>query len=193
MKKILVIKAHPRTDSFCNALTDEYIKGAKKGNHDIKILKLKDLDLEKFIKHKHLEYPNLSEDLLKSQDLISWSEHLVFSYPTWWATPPALLKVFLETIFQPDFAYKYKESKGFAPKWDKLLKGKSSRLIVTMDGPPWYYKIFAGDPGFKMMKDVLKFCGIKPIKKNYFGSVKLSSEKKRKSWLKKAYEIGSHE
>ncbi len=193
MKKILIIKAHPKENSFCNALADKYIEGVSKSDNEIKNLVLIDLPLEKFIKYDHKENPGLSSDLLEAQKLITWADHLVFVYPTWWATPPALLKVFLETVFHAGFAYKYQKSKGFIPKWDKLLPNKSARLIVTMDSPPWYYKRFVGDPGFKMIKAMMNFCGIKPVYKNYFGSVKMSSEKQRKDWLENIYKIGFNE
>ena len=50
MKKILIIKAHPKENSFCNAIANDYIKGAKEAGNEIKILYLKELNLEKFIK-----------------------------------------------------------------------------------------------------------------------------------------------
>jgi len=190
MKKILLINAHPNKNSFCNALADKYIEGIEKADNEVKILNLQDLGLEKFIKYKHEENPELPPDLLKAQTMITWADHLVFVYPNWWATPPALLKIFFEMVFTSGFAYKYKKSTGFAPKWDRLLPNKSARVIVTMDSPPWYYKWFVGNPGFKMMKDIMNFCGIKPVYENYFGSVKMSSERQRKAWLEKIYKIG---
>jgi NAD(P)H dehydrogenase (quinone) len=193
MKKILVIKAHPRENSFCNVLAEKYIEGAKQAGNEIKIINLKELNLESFIKYTHEDRPNLPKDLLKSQKLITWANYLVFVYPTWWASPPSLLKVFFEMTFHSGYAFKYQKSTGFAPKWDKLLPNKSARIIVTMDSPPWYYKWVVGDPGFKMMKDIMNFCGIKPVYKNYFGSVKMSSEKQRKKWLGKIYDIGLNE
>jgi putative NADPH-quinone reductase len=193
MLKILIIKAHPNQNSFCNALGKKYLEGAKKRGHQVKTLDLVELNLEKFIKFTHQDSYNLSKDLLKSQELITWANHLVFIYPTWWAGPPSLLKVFFEMVFHSGFAFKYKKSKGFVPKWDKLLFNKSARIIVTMDSPPFYYKYIAGDPGYKTLKDILNFCGINPVYKNYFGSVKMSSENKRKKWLEKVYNIGLNE
>ena len=190
MKKILIIKSHPKEKSFCNALAEQYIEGKQKSGKEIKVLDLRKLNLENFIKYEHKENPKLTPDLLNAQKLVAWSDHLVFVYPIWWATPPALLKVFFEIIFEPGFAYQYKKSTGIAPKWDKLLLNKSARVITTMDSPPWYYKWFGGDPAFKMMKDILNFCGIKPVYKNYFGSVKSSSEKQKKEWLLEIYKIG---
>lgn len=192
-KKILVIKAHPKENSYCNDLGEKYVTGAKKAGHEIKVLNLTELNLEKFIKCTHEDKPKLPKDLLKSQELITWANHLVFVYPTWWASPPSLLKVFFETVFHSGFAFKYKESKGFIPKWDKLLPNKSARIMVTMDSPPFYYKYFVGDPGYKTLKDILNFCGIKPVHKKYFGSVKMSSENQRKKWLEEAYKIGFKE
>lgn len=194
MKKILVIKSHPKEDSYCHVLADNYIRGVNEAGKDIRTINLIDLRLEEFIKYEHNGKPELSSDLLEAQKLITWADHLVFVYPNWWASPPALLKLFIEIVFHPGFAYKYKESTGgIAPKWDRLLPNKSARVIVTMDSPPWHYKWIVGDPGFKMMKDIMNFCGIKPVHKNYFGSVKVSSEKQRKDWLEKVYRIGLEE
>lgn len=193
MKKIVVIKAHPRKNSFCSALADEYTKGAENSGNEVKVLKLRELNLEEFIKFGHSDIPELPEDLKGAQRLILWADHLVFVHPIWWAVPPALLKVFIEIVFLSGFAFKYQSPNGSIPKWDKLFSEKSARLIATMDSPPLYYRFVLGDPGFKMMKANLNFCGITPVKKNYFGSIKMSSEEKKKQWLEKAYQIGFKE
>ncbi len=193
MKNILVINAHTNENSFCFALSNNYIKGAKKSGNKIKTLNLKDLDLEKFVKHIHDSKTQLPEDLQEVQKNITWSDHLVFVYPTWWATPPALLKVFFEMVFSSGFAFNYKSPSNFGPRWDKLLINKTARIISTMDSPPLFYKLVIGDPGYKMMKDILNFCGIKPVKKNYFGSVKVSDSLTRKTWLEKINKVGLNE
>jgi NAD(P)H dehydrogenase (quinone) len=191
--KILLIKAHPRDESYCHALADEYVKGARKAGHDVQVLSLNTLNLEPFLKYEHAEQLKLPPELMAIQKSIGDAELLVFAYPTWWATPPALLKLFIEIILLSGFAFKYHNGKGLAIGWDKLLKGKSARLIVTMDGPPLYYRFFLGDPGYKMMNANLRFCGIKPVRRSYFGSVKLSSQSSKDKWLKKAYQIGLQE
>ena len=77
--------------------------------------------------------------------------------------------------------------------WDKLLKGKSARIISTMDSPPWYYKWIIGDPGGKIMKrGILGFSGVKIVNTTYFGSVKLSTIKQREDWLKTSYKLGKN-
>ena len=93
MKKILVIKAHTREKSYCNALADKYIKGANVSNNEVEILNLRELPLELFLKFEHSENPELFDELIKAQEMVHRADHIVFVYPTWWATPPALLKV----------------------------------------------------------------------------------------------------
>jgi NAD(P)H dehydrogenase (quinone) len=190
MKRILILQSHPKENSFCDALVNEYIKGAIGSGNKIEILNLINLKLEKFLHYEHREVPTLSKDLLEAQKLLLWANHLVFVYPTWWATPPALLKLFIEIVFHSGFAYKYQKTNGPVPRWSKLLSNKSACIMTTMDSPIWYYVWFVGDPGFKMMKDILNFCGIKPVYKHYFGSIKMSTKEQRVRWLKKAYFIG---
>lgn len=189
MKKILVIAGHPSKESFCGALVREYAKGIKKSGNEIEILYLGELNFNPILKNGYKKLPDLEPDLAKAQKLIKWANHLTFIYPHWWASPPALLKAFIERVFLPDFAFRFTK-KGFIPKWDRLLSNKSARLIVTMDSPPWHYKLIVGDPGYKMMKDILIFCGIKPVKKCYLGPMMNSSEKKRDYWLKQIYKLG---
>ncbi|MBU1696490.1 MAG: NAD(P)H-dependent oxidoreductase, partial [Proteobacteria bacterium] len=130
----------------------------------------------------------LEPGLIESQELILWADHLVFVYPTWWGTMPALLKGFIDRVFLPGFAFQYRKDSVW---WDKLLKGKSARLIVTMDTPPWYYCLIYGRPGHNAMKkSILEFCGIKPVKISSIGPVKNSKESKRKTWLNTVQKLG---
>ena len=122
------------------------------------------------------------------QNEIKKAEHLVFVYPNWWGTYPALLKGFIDRVFLPKFAFKIQEK---SPLPEKLLKGKSARLIVTMDTPLWYYNLIYKKSGHNSMKkSILNFCGIKPVKITAFEPIKSSTEEKRKLWLNKVEKLG---
>lgn len=186
---VLIINGHPGNESFNHALVVAFKKGAQKTSTLIKTLDVGNMKLALNMSG-YDKNPLDSENVKQAQELISWADHLVFVYPTWWATMPAMLKAFFEQVFLPGFAFKYKKSKKFV-KWDKYLQGKSAQIISTMDSPPWYYKRFTGDPGYKTIKDIMNYCGIKPVKRTYFGSVKVSTEKQRQKWLEKAEQLGS--
>ena len=197
MKKLLVIQGHPRDASFCNALVERYVKGARASGAEVRELSLNTLELEPWLKYdwgKNHDSIPLSEHLRQARELIAWSEHVTFAYPTFWTTPPALVKLFIEAIVASGFAFKYhKPLWGGIPRWDKLLKGRTATIISTMDAPPFYMNWYEGDPGGKMMKNVLRFTGIRLVGKHYFGSVVLSKPEKREVWLRKARVIGTRD
>jgi NAD(P)H dehydrogenase (quinone) len=90
---------------------------------------------------------------------------------------PALLKGFIDKVFLPGFGFRYRKDSVW---WDKLLTGKSARLIVTMDTPPWYFRWIYGRPGHNAMKkSTLQFCGIKPVKITSIGPVKHAESRGR--------------
>ena len=197
MKKILVIKGHPREGSYCNALVGKYIEGATASGAEVRTLDLRDLALDPWLRYDwgrdHRSLPD-SPDLERSKELITWAEHVVFAYPTYWAGPPALVKLFLEMVITAHFAFKYqKPFLGKIPHWNMLLKGRTASLLVTMDAAPAIMDWIDRDPGGKMLHDILRFTGIKLKRRHYFGSVVLSSEETHKRWLAKAYRIGQKE
>ena len=188
MKKILIINGHPDKESFCFALAESYKKGADTNGDQCQLVHLIDLKFNPILTYGYRLVSELEPDLLKIQQDILQADHLVFVYPNWWATFPALLKGFIDRVFLPNFAFKYHEK---GPFWDKLLKGKTARLIVTMDTPRWYYWLVNRSAGHNAMKiGILEFCGIKPVKISVFAPVKSADNLKRKNWLAEVERLG---
>jgi putative NADPH-quinone reductase len=183
--KILVIKSHTRVDSFCNAIADSYIDGAKDSSHEVKEINLATLELEKYLKYEHLKPHTPVEDLQECRDMISWAEHIVFAFPMWWGTPPALLSVFIEIVFKAPFAFEYTPT---GPKG--LLDGKSTAIISTMDSPVQKQIEVVGDPARLKIAHLAHFCGMSEPTTTYYSSIKKSDDTQKQEWLKDAYEIG---
>lgn len=117
-----------------------------------------DLDFNPILQNGYRLVTELEPDLVKIQQDILHADHLVFVYPNWWGTYPVLLKGFIDRVFLPGFAFKYREN---SPFWDKLLKGKSARLIGTMDTPKWYYFFVNKSLGHNSMKKaILEFSSV---------------------------------
>ena len=188
MKKILIINGHPDKESLCFDLALSYKKGADLAGADCTLVNLIDLEFNPILTYGYRKISELEPDLVKMQQEILATDHLVFVYPNWWSTVPALLKGFIDRVFVPGFAFKYRKN---SPFWDKLLKGKTARLIVTMDTPKWYYWLINKNAGHNAMKiGVLEFCGIKPVKITAFAPIKSSDETKRKKWLNDVEALG---
>ena len=191
MKNILIINGHPDKESFCFALSESYKMGAYKTNTNVKLIHLIDLKFNPILTYGYRKISELEPDLVQMQQDILWADHLVFVYPNWWSTVPALLKGLIDRIFVPGFAFKYRENSLF---WDKLLKGKTARLIVTMDTPKWYYWLINKNSGHNAMKiGILEFCGIKPVRITVFSGIKSSDESKRKKWLQEVMALGENQ
>ncbi len=186
---ILIIHAHPVQNTYSDQLADAYIKGAKAFGAQIKEITLRDLDFKINFTEGYRGDQVMESDLIEAQEMIRWADHMVFNYPNWWGTFPAQLKGFIDRVFLPGFAFKYRKG---SMLWDKLLSGKTARLIVTMDSPPWYYKWVVGAPGHRAMKKAtLEFCGVKPVKISTIGSIKKSSEKQRDRWINQMERLGA--
>ncbi|MED1948222.1 MULTISPECIES: NAD(P)H-dependent oxidoreductase [Brevibacillus] len=185
---ILVIIGHPDPESYCSALAHAYMKGAEGKDAQIRTIDLSQIAFDPNLKHGYRKRTELEDDLKEAQDLIRWADHLVIVYPTWWGTMPAILKGFFDRVLLPGFAYKYREG---SPLWDKLLTGKTAHLIVTMDTPSWYNRLIYWQAGHLVMKrNILKFCGIKPVKVTEISGVNAAAEEKRKKWLEKVKQLG---
>jgi NAD(P)H dehydrogenase (quinone) len=189
MKKVLIINGHPNKNSFNTALVEAYKNGASKQNAEIKVITLSELTFNPNLEFGYQKRTDLEPDLLDAQEKIKWADHLVWVHPVWWGSLPALLKGFIDRVFLPGFAFKYRENSVW---WDKLLTGKSAHIITTLDQPGWYYALIYGKPSINQLKkSTLQFCGIKPVAVTYVGIIKDSSDKQRADWLSKIEKIGS--
>ncbi len=188
IKQVLIINGHPDKKSFCCALAEAYKKGVDKTDVKCEVVHLTDLDFSPILKYGYRQKMELEPDLKKVQTIIESSDHLVFIYPNWWGTYPALLKGFVDRIFLPGFGFKYQAKK---PLPKKLLTGKTARLIVTTDTPSWYYHLVYKKPGHNsFQKCILNFCGIKPVKITTLVNIKKSTTQKRQNWLAKIEKMG---
>ena len=188
MKKILIINGHPEMGSFCSELAKSYQKGAHSAGAECKLVNLCELKYDPILHIGYKVQTELEPDLVQIQKDITVADHLVFVYPNWWGTYPALLKGFFDRVLIPGFAFKYHTNNPF---WDKLLTGKTARLIVTMDTPLWYYNLGFGKPGHNSMKNcILGFCGVKPVKISVFSPIRSSTDKMRENWLMEAEKLG---
>jgi putative NADPH-quinone reductase/1,4-dihydroxy-2-naphthoate octaprenyltransferase len=186
---VLVICGHPRTDSLSAAFTQAYVSGAEKTGVNLQTLLLTDLSFDPNVHHTTPHRQYLEPDIRKAQELILWAGHIVFIYPTWWGTMPALMKGFLDRVLISGFAFEEIEGgTGYAP----LLRGRSAQIITTMDTPLFVYKLIYGSPGHNAMrKATLQFCGFEMARTLNFGPVKTSTVEKRRQWIERVSREGA--
>lgn len=189
-KNILLILGHPSENSFCNALIDAYRRGAESTGAICKTIYVSRLNFNVNLAdgYKNGEAMQLEEDLIESQELIRWADHVVLAYPNWWGSMPAITKGFIDRILLPGFAFKHHSGKIFP---EKLLTGKSIRLLVTMDTPKWWFYLIYRASQYQILKDIVfGYVGFDPIRFSTFGFMRRSTEVLRSKWLKEVEELG---
>jgi len=170
-------------------LADAYVAGATEAGVDLRRLDLHEMSFNLNVIAGSPRNQPAEPDIQAAVELVGWADHLVFVFPTWWGTMPALMKGFLDRVLMPGFAFEEHED---GPGWTKLLTGKTAHLLTTMDTPPWVYRWIYKSPGLNgLALATLGFCGIAPVRTSIFGPVKESDAQRRTRWLDAARGHGS--
>lgn len=187
---ILLILGHPSEHSFCKALLDAYQHGAENAGAICKTIYISRLDFNVNLAdgYRSGAAMQLEDDLVASQELIRWADHVVMAYPNWWGFLPAITKGFIDRVLLPGFAFKNHSGKIFP---EQLLKGKSMRLLATMDTPKWWFYLVYRASQYQILKHIVfGYVGFKPIRFSTFGFIRKSTDKLRNSWLRQVEQLG---
>lgn len=187
-RRITIIDGHPDPDPdrFVHALVDAYAKGAAEAGHEVRRIVLSEMEFSLIGSRYDWEGEYRSTEIHHAQDAILWADHLAIFYPLWFGDMPALLKGFLEQIMRPGFAFRYRAGK--PPQ--KLLKGRSAQVVVTMGMPALFYRLYYGAHSVKSLeRNILRFVGVSPIGHTLIGNVEASAEE-RAGWLEEMRGLG---
>lgn len=188
-KRITLIQGHPdlRKTHFGHALEEAYQKGALSAGHQVRRIDVAEIEFPVLRTKEDWDEGDPPDSIREAQEAIAWAEHLVIFYPLWLGTMPAFFNAFLEQVFRPGFAIGKEGT-----RWEKLLKGRSARIVVTMGMPASVYRWYFGAHSLKSLeRNVLGFCGISPIKTSLIGQVGNEVDSKRREWLDRMGEFGA--
>ncbi len=189
-KRVLVIVGHPDSapERLCRGLAEAYAAGARGAGHAVEVLDLAAVEVPYLRTQQEFEHGAVPESLTAARDAVLRAEHYVVVFPLWLGTMPALLKAFLEQVMRPGTAFRYREKA--LP--EKLLAGRSARIVVTMGMPAFAYRIFYLAHGVKTLeRGILKFVGIAPVRTTYFGGVGEADSARRGAWLAEMHAAGA--
>jgi putative NADPH-quinone reductase len=188
-RRIVIIQGHPDADPrrFCRALVDAYIAGARDAGHEVRLLDVTTLDFPVLRTREAWERGPPPEAIVRAQDDVRWADHVVLVFPLWLGALPALLKAFLEQLFRPGFAF----TGSLAQGGKRQLGGRSARLVVTMGMPALVYRWYFGAHSLRSLeRNVLRFCGISPVRDTIIGMVESGDGRRRTRWLERMRALG---
>jgi len=187
--RIVIIVGNPRKETFSEALAAAYQRGAEAAGHQVSLFSLSRMEFDPILRNgfsKPLQ--PLEPDLVAAQSAIGAADHLVLIFPLWFGTLPALLKGFIERVFQPGFAITGSIRDG---TYRAMLSKKSARVIITMGMPGLVYRWYYGAHCAKMLRrNILEFVGFKPVRTTIHGMIEAVSNETRATWLTEAENLG---
>jgi putative NADPH-quinone reductase len=188
-RKILLINGHPdpSPERLCCALAGAYAQGAQDAGHDVRRIELGTLSFPFLQSAETFAAPPPHPAILAARDDFLWAEHLVFVYPLWLGSQPAMLKAFMEWVACGDFLLRAQGAR--MPK-GKLAR-RSARSVVTMGMPALAYRILFGAHGSRAFeKGILGLAGVKPVRTTYLGMAGTSPRRHRR-WLGRMRALGA--
>ncbi|MGX8013524.1 NAD(P)H-dependent oxidoreductase [Mesorhizobium sp. ORM8.1] len=189
-RRILIVVGHPdpSPDRLCRSLANAYGEGAEKTGHAVRRVDLAALDFPMLRTMQEFEHGTVPDELKDAVEAVVWADHILFVFPLWLGTMPAMLKAFLEQVMRPGTAFAYPDKGGFTKT---LLRGRSARVVVTMGMPSLVYRLwFLGHGIAGMKRSILHFVGISPVRETLFGMVAGASDATRAKWIQQMRGLG---
>jgi putative NADPH-quinone reductase len=187
---VLIIDGHPdpSAERLVHALAEAYRQGAEQAGHEVRIVRVADLDFPLLRSQSDYERGEPVADVLQCQHLMEWATHVVIFYPLWLGSMPAMLKALLEQTMRPGFAFSTKQ----LGRWRvKFMSGKSARIVVTMGMPALLYRwYFRAHSLRSLQRNILKFVGFRRVRSTIIGSAGSMSRTQREDWLKSVRSLG---
>lgn len=130
--KILVVFAHPKRDSLTGTVLQEFVRGARESQHDIEVIDLYAEDYDPRFSQEDFELwrdgSPAREHNQRYQRMIDACDALVFIYPIWWWSVPAILKGWFDQVFNvpwmATWEITYDPHERYVPVIIPVLKGK---------------------------------------------------------------------
>lgn len=169
MKNILIIVAHPQEDSFSFAMANTYKECSENSGHKVELIDLYRSEYQQgFFTRDDPESLSQDESVKYYQAKISNADKIVFVFPYWWGSFPAILKNFFDWNLSKGFAFEYVNSRPVG-----LLQGKSVKVFTTTGAPKFFYTLTGANRRLKYMikEQIVNFCGMKLEACHIFGGM----------------------
>jgi putative NADPH-quinone reductase len=156
--KVLVVLAHPNPDSFSHAIVDRVVSTLANREHSVSVIDLYGLDYSPALTRAELaayptSEPAIDPLVIEHTRLIQECSTIVFVYPTWWSSMPAILKGWIDRTMLLGIAF------SVDPVTLKLQPGLTNvrRLIgITTFGGPRLASLVVRDNGSKIVTRSLR-------------------------------------
>ena len=188
--KVLIVFTHPNSNSFNHALLEKMSAGLKQSGHEVRIKNLYQENFDPVLSSddlSQLHNGSIPTRIAAEQEQLLWAEGLIFIYPLWWFTPPAMLKGWFDVVLSNGVAFKYSD-KGA----EGLLKHKKAIVMITAGANEnWFEQNDALKISYRPITDgTLAFCGVKDVSHKIYYDIINRTDEERAEFLHQAELLG---
>lgn len=189
MTSALLLFGHAdRETTFNHRLADSYERGFRAEGGSVERVVLSELQFDPVLRHGYRLDQPLEPDLQRVRRAIERADHLAWFFPTYWASPPAVVRGLVDRLFLPGWAFRFEPGSAM-PKG--LLRGRSARVVTTMDSPGlWYTAVNHRCLHRSFGSATLSFCGLAPLRFTAIHSARELDEAGRARWCAKVEGFG---
>ncbi|MEO1058881.1 MAG: NAD(P)H-dependent oxidoreductase [Actinomycetota bacterium] len=155
----LVVLAHPRRDSYTAALAHRAVDALGPSSRLLDLYRSGfDPTMDREEHRRYLDgQPPTDPIAAEHARLLASVEHVVFVYPTWWGTVPAMLKGWLDRVLAPEVAFTLTD------RWPHvrpaLTNVRAVTGIATYGSPRWNVRLI-NDGGRRTLTRAMRLaCG----------------------------------
>jgi len=109
--RVLLIYAHPLSDSYAATLRDTVVAALRAGSHTVDLCDLYQEGFDPVLSaQERRDYRNTSENtraVSRHVDRLRQAEGVVFVFPSWWYGMPAILKGYFDRVWVPGVAFDF--------------------------------------------------------------------------------------
>ena len=158
---VLIVYAHPEAQSLNGALKDFAVAHLQAAGHQVQVSDLyamqwkAQFDAADIVggpqgqrfdasRDSQRAYANglQSADIAAEQDKLRWADTVIFQFPLWWFSMPAIMKGWFDRVYAYGFGYGVGEHSD--ARWgdrygEGMLAGKRAMLVVTTGGWESHY------------------------------------------------------
>jgi putative NADPH-quinone reductase len=158
MSRVLIVFAHPGAASFNRAVLVRLVTALEALDHAVTLCDLYAERFDPLMSAAELYEAARPPDVDHAQQLVLAAEVLLFVYPTWWWTPPAILKGWIERVICTHFAFRFDVSLN---RFVGLLGGRRAFAVSTGSSDPATYPIpWQAGAHADFLKEILAVAGV---------------------------------
>ncbi|PWU66929.1 NAD(P)H oxidoreductase [Gracilibacillus dipsosauri] len=186
--KVLTVVTHPREESLTFAVADKFMQGLRDAGHEIEVLDLYRSGFNPVLKEEdepdwQAEQQQFSWEVEKEMERLEKYEALAFIFPLWWWSVPAMLKGYIDRVWNYHFAYGNQRLKHHHVLWLSLAGAPIERFEKRKYDSMMnhYFNIGLAD-----------YCGIPSSQfELFYDTIKVKSGY-TEHWFQRAYKLGYH-